>query len=145
MNFNSPKDALLHYGKIEKISRGRISQTNHEFLAERVKAGDRISGYTPEVIKSDSTSAIKKARPGTIRNSAPKAVGKEIADLPDECRPERYWEAFCDTQVVGMRTCCNLCKNSLCYCFCPVPKVYVDNKEVAISFRQRKTPVERWY
>lgn len=136
------KEYLLSKGKIDAITRGRISRDNHAFLLSEVQRGIKIDGYTPvEVTKASGEKSIK--------NTQKVSTEKVVSDLP----PERYFEesteayAFVDGKKhpVGMRTVCNTCGVSFTYHYCNNPKAYVHNQSVDVTFTKRTTPLKRFY
>lgn len=138
-----PKEALLKGGRIQAITRGRISAENHKWLAEMAGKGWQIDGYT--VTKSttpDTAPVVEKAE-----RRDPNAV----VDVPDESRPEHLWIAYRHEDGkpvhIGMREACNVCRASLTYCRCEHPRVWVDfETEAVVYFKPRNTPLpkRRW-
>src|SRR3954471_1053971 len=118
MRFSSPKDALLHYGKIQAITRGRISSANHEFLAEKVAAGDVIEGYESAVVIKDTGVVFKNVE-------APVSNEKVIADFSLRFPVDTPVHAYLDGKRlnVSMREVCGNCRVSLVQCTCGVPEI----------------------
>lgn len=135
-----PKEWLLKNGHIKEITRGRLSRENIERIENAVREGAVIEGYAV----SKSTPADNK--PVEV-DKRPVANVKTVADVPDERRPEDTWEAFTDDHAVSMRTVCNVCGNSLSYCPCSSPLVWLDfDRQAVVNFRVRKSPlpIKRW-
>lgn len=132
------KDWLLANGYISEVTRGRLSRENLDRIHEAVRQGVVIDGY--------SVSTVQPAEP-----SAPRAVRRvaadTITDVPDEIRPASSWEPLVNGKphrFVGMATVCNGCKNSLTYCYCPTPRVWLDHdREGTVSFTTRSKPLSR--
>jgi len=62
-------DFLLLTGRIEKITRGRMSSENKAFLAEAVAAGVKFSNFTPtEAVNSSGNTVIKNTSPRASSN-----------------------------------------------------------------------------
>lgn len=142
MNFNSPKELLLHYGKINAITRGRISAANHAFVAERITAGDKVGGYEVSVSSKPT---------GEIVHSNSKAVAsteKIIADIGLPSRDELTTEAYCfvgqSRKPVGMREVCANCRASLTYCRCEQPYFRLDfDATTPVYFKDRVTAFKK--
>jgi len=138
-----PKDWLLKNGHIKEITRGRMSRENIALIEEAVKSGVVIDGYAinKPVIKSDKPKSDTGPSVEKVSINA-----NRIADVPDETRPESQWEAhtYVDgvKRKVGMRTVCNICNNSLTYCYCRTPLVTVDTDTAKmVTFTVRTTPL----
>lgn len=133
-----PKEYLVKEGHIKVAGRGRLSRENIAIIEAAVARGVAIEGY------SVSTPATA-SEPAEVKRAAP-AV--DVYDVPDEKRPERDWEAVRvnDQTVIGMRTVCNVCRNSLNYCWCQFPMVWAGhNHQSEVYFKPRTTPVKRFY
>lgn len=138
MHFNSPKELLLHYGKIDAIKRGRISGANHAFIAERIADNDTVAGYE-SATSSKPTGAI-------VHSNAKATVSTEkiIADIGLPARDELAIEAYCfvgqTRKNVGMREVCSNCRASLTYCRCEQPYFRVDfDATTPVYFKDRTT------
>ena len=142
-HFNSAKDCLFHYGLNDKIGRGRISASNHAFLAEKIASGDSIAGY--ESVESSKTTGEK-----VFRNAhAPVSSEKIIADIGPATRDETELKAYVfdggeKNYTLGMRDICHQCGNSFTYCHCRTPQRLVDDNRLApVYFERRTTPFKR--
>lgn len=138
-----PKEALLKGGRIQAITRGRISAENHAWLAQKAGEGWAIDGYTIKKPETPNTAPV-------VEKSERRDPGA-IVDIPDEARSENDWQAYRHEDGkpvdVGMRECCNTCRASLTYCRCETPKVWVDvDAEAVVYFKPRTTPLpkRRW-
>ncbi len=130
------KDGFLPAGSENK--RGRLSGAAIARLKELAATGVKIEGYTVSQ-SSDSSEPVKVEKVAVDPN--------RIADVPEETRPETSWQAFTSESEVGMRTVCNGCKNSLTYCHCQFPKVWIDHtREGVVHFKPRTVAVnpKRW-
>lgn len=128
-----PKEWLLKHGHIASIGRGRLSREHIDLIKDAVKNGAMIEGYS---VESAPASTVK-----TVVKTVKPTGGTDVADIGEPLRDERTLEARAGTQSVGMRTVCNICRNSLTYCFCPQPRVWVDyNRESVVEFVTRKNP-----
>lgn len=133
-----PKEYLVKEGHIKVAGRGRLSREQIAIIEAAVSNGVAIEGY------SVSTPATA-SEPAEVKRAV-SAV--DVFDVPDEKRPERDWEAVRvnDQTTIGMRTVCNTCKNSLNYCLCQFPMVWVGhNHQSEVTFVPRKTPMKRPY
>jgi hypothetical protein len=127
-----PKEALVKDGFLPPGSeniRGRMSKDAIARCEQLASQGWQIDGF--QVKKSSDTAA-------PVEVERVKVDPTSIPDVPDQTRPEQSWTAHTSEGEVGMRTVCNVCRNSLTYCFCPVPKVWIDHQtEAAVYFKQR--------
>lgn len=130
-----PKEWLLKHGHIEMIGRGRLSREHIDLIKNAVKNGAMIEGYS---VESTPASTVK-----TVVKTAKATAATEVADIGEPLRDERTLEARAGSKAVGMRTVCNVCRNSLTYCFCPQPRVWLDHdREAVVEFVPRKTPLK---
>lgn len=128
-----PKEWLFKHGHITEIGRGRLSREHIALIQEAVKAGTHIEGYSVSSVPATA------GKPEKAVVKTPKPSSDTVADIGEPLRDERTLEAFSGTKSVGMRTVCNICRNSLTYCFCPQPRVWVDfDREGMVEFRVRK-------
>lgn len=134
-----PKEWLLKNGHIKEITRGRMSREHISLIENAVKNGETIEGY------SRSTAPIKPVvSVGKAVSKTEKSNGTGIVAIPDSpLRNETMWEAYANVdgkiKVIGMRTVCNTCKNSLTYCPCKSPLVNLDFDRVGVvNFRLSK-------
>lgn len=116
-----PKEWLFKNGHIKEIGRGRLSKPLIAIIEDAVANGAIIEGYT-------------KVKP-TADNPKPKAERKtedtsRILDVPDQLRDEADFKAVVTVngkeKEIGKKTVCNGCGNSLCWCYCASPRVWVD-------------------
>lgn len=129
-----PKEYLVHLGKLtDPNQRGRLSREHKAIIEDAiVNKGVKIIGYEVSTTAPKSGETVKVDRVATDR----------VFDVPNESRPERDWEAVVEGKVIGIRTVCILCPNSLNYCHCREPRVRVEwNRSAAVSFRPRTTPL----
>jgi hypothetical protein len=129
-----PKEWLHKNGHIEVIGRGRLSGAHIALIQEAVANGVQIEGYS--VVSGNQNTETTTAP--TVQRTA--VDPNRIVDVPDAVRDEREVEAFYreDGKVVkiGMRTVDNVCGNSLTYCHCESPRVWVDSdRQVVVNFR----------
>lgn len=128
-----PKVALVKDGFLppgSENTRGRLSGAAIERCKELAAGGWDIEGYVSS--KSTGSPVVEKVKVA--------AVGKEIADIGNPLRDESVWEAYAvhdgKNVPVGMRTVDNLCGNSLTYCLCRSPRVWLDHDlEVVVNFK----------
>lgn len=142
MQFNTAKELLLHYGKIQAITRGRISADNHKFIAERLSAGDVVGGYETKVFSKPTGEVVHS------NAKAPVSTEKIIADIGFPTRDERITQAhvFRDgkKKSVSLREVCSNCRASLSYCHCTTPQFRVDFDATApVYFEARTTPFKK--
>ena len=135
-----PKEWLYANGHISKIGRGRMSAEHIALVKEAVANGVKIEGY--ETVKSSkpSVSTEKPTAPAVERT---KIDPNRVIDCPDPLRDEREFDAFVTvdgkTSKIGKRTVCNGCGNSLSWCWCPTPSVWVDHtREAVVTFKFTK-------
>lgn len=122
------KEALLKAGKIQAITRGRISKDNHAWLAEQVAKGVKFSDYGENKVSLVKSSP--KQRPATKTVSLVKAKSSVddtgdsgiYSDLVRYHRDE-YKAVALDGKVYGMAECCNNCRVSLVQCACGNPTI----------------------
>lgn len=130
-----PKDWLLANGHIKEITRGRMSRENIALIQEAVNNGAKIEGYAP----SEEGEEVNRVATDPNR----------ILDIPEfPFRDEKAYEPFANGErwPLGMRGCCELCKNSLTYCGCETPYVRIDNDRlVMVEFRARTRPIKKWW
>ena len=129
-----PKEWLHKNGHIETIGRGRLSAAHIALINEAVANGVQIEGYSVVTPTKESTGAPEVKRTAVDPN--------RVVDVPDVARDERTTMAFYrnDGKVVeiGMRTVDNVCGNSLTYCRCESPRVWVDyDQQVVVNFKPR--------
>lgn len=127
-----PKEWLFKNGHIKEIGRGRLSREHIDLIKDAVNHGAMIEGYS---VESTPNSTVK-----TVVKTA-KATAETVMDIGEPLRDERALSARAGKTEIGMRTVCNVCRNSLTYCFCPQPRVWVDyNREAVVEFVTRKHP-----
>lgn len=114
------KQALLEAGRIEAITRGRISLANHAWLKEQYDNGVRFSDWPKGEVQTNSDNevrVIKKAEP--IDNYA-----EVIYTYPEHM----YRAIGTDNKEWGMREVCNNCRVSLVQNHCENPVILGDIK-----------------
>ena len=129
-----PKDALVKDGFLPEGSqnkRGRLSAAAIARCTELASQGWQIDGYVTSQSASQDAPVVKKVAQSNV---------KEVADIGEPYRDENYWTASADGHPVGMRTVDNVCGNSLTYCPCPHPRVWVDfDHEAVVQFSPKST------
>lgn len=127
-----PKVALVKDGFLPAGSENKRGRLSGEAIARlKVLAGQGwdIEGY------SVSRSADTAVAP-TVTKVA--TDPNRVLDVPDEARSEDLWTAHTSEGSVGMRAVCNGCGNSLTYCRCQHPRVWVDyDREAVVFFKPR--------
>lgn len=130
-SFSSPKDALLAYGRIDAITRGRISKDNNAWLNERIAAGEfTVSGI---VVKS---STGPTPEPERVKSSE-----TGVVDVRPPTRDEKAMQAFIGKDDIGMRAVCENCTSSLNYCPCESPRVRWNGSLGVVEFKARTKPL----
>lgn len=135
-----PKEWLVKNGHLEKVGRGRLSASHIELIKGAVANGENIEGYavsTP-VVKETVQSVDKPSTAPEVKRITVEAG--RILDVPDQIRDERGFTAHVTvngkTTEIGKRQACNVCGNSLTYCFCGTPTVWVDfDTEALVTFK----------
>lgn len=123
-----PKEWLKREGHIAEIGRGRLSAENIARIKEAVSNGVQIEGYS--VTKPSATTAKPT---GETVERVKSDTG--VADIPDMVRHPDDWDAFDDTGKrfdIGIKGCCENCRNSVTYCRCTFPVLRVDNDRVSV-------------
>lgn len=131
-----PKVALVKDGFLpagSENTRGRLSLSAITRCKELAAEGWDIDGYSKPTV---AVAPVAKTQ-DKVSKPATEFVG--VADTPDEYRPESVWQAHANhgekKVSIGMRTICNQCNNSLSYCHCRTPYVWLDfETEAAVSF-----------
>lgn len=133
-----PKEWLAENGHIDKADinkRGRMSAANVQLIKDAVAAGASIEGYS-----------VSKPAPVTAKPTGEAMVERDkvstgIADVPDMVRDPRDWDVFDDAGKpfdIGIKGCCENCRNSLTYCHCKYPVLRVDNSRVSmVTFKPK--------
>lgn len=129
------KDALVAAGLLDKdkAGRGKPSRLMREQAEGLVAQGWNIEGY-----------AVNKGAAPTNSTPAPvqrveRKVGKQMVDVPDPFRDEGMFRAMVNGKEIGFRTVENQCHNSLGWCRCATPKVWVDAfTEGVVTFTPRR-------
>lgn len=118
----------------DENKRGRLSAAAVRRCEQLAASGVQIDGY---VVSSSNTGPVADAP--VVKKVAQSNV-KEVADIGEPYRDENYWTASADGHPVGMRTVDNVCGNSLTYCPCPHPRVWVDfDHEAVVQFSPKST------
>ena len=118
------KEALVKAGKIPATDnkRGRPSVQYKEWAQDLVdNHGYDIIGF----VKSGGSAPSTPASVVKPTAAAPKPKSGGIVDVPDEVRSESLWNAYLNDKRVGMREVCVNCSNSLTYCRCGTPMLWV--------------------
>lgn len=129
-----PKQWLYDNGHTDSLGgRGRMSAAHKALIMEAVAKGVNIEGYA--VVEQSTTAA-----PAEVKRVA--VDPNRVVDVPDMSRDERevmgYYLSDGKTVEVGMRTVDNNCGNSLTYCRCESPRVWVDyDRQVVVNFKPR--------
>lgn len=133
-----PKQWLADNGFIDKADinrRGRMSAENVQRIKDAVANGVHIEGY------SVSKPAVATAKP-EAEVTRVSSDSSRVADVPDEVRSADLWEPFDDTGkrfAIGIKGCCENCRNSLTYCRCTFPVLRVDHDRVSVvTFKPKK-------
>lgn len=113
--YATPKEALLEAGRINAITRGRISGDNHKWLEAEI-AASRIAISNTTVIKTDTKVAVK---------SVGSAV-KDIAEFTILYHKDAYHAEGPDGKRYGMAEVCNNCRVSLVQNQCLNPTILGD-------------------
>lgn len=130
-----PKEYLVKHGHLAEAGRGRLSKEHVAIIQDAVSKGVFIEGYTRVKEEPKATAPVQ---PKVVK--VPK---EDIADIGEPLRDERSFTASSSGTPVGMRTVCNICRNSLTYCPCPAPRVWLDfDREGVVVFATRK-PTDR--
>jgi hypothetical protein len=135
-----PKEWLKQNGHIADANvRGRLSLAHKALIEEAVSNGVVIDGYS--LVKEKPATATKEATAPTVERTA--VAGKVIADIGDPTRDERSMSAFWvkdgKNLAIGMREICNLCGNSLTYCFHQIPQVNRLDSPVPVTVQFKNT------
>lgn len=126
-----PKEWLAKNGHIDKADinrRGRMSAANVALIKEAVANGESIEGY------SVSKPTLTTSKPETETVERDKTFSG-VADVPDMVRDPRDWDVVDDDGkpfAIGIKGCCENCRNSLTYCHCKFPVLRVDNSRVSV-------------
>lgn len=132
------KEYLLKHGRIDAITRGRLSLENTAFILEAVRNGEQIDGYSVSTgpVKGIEAPVIKKE---LVTNE------KVIAEIPPYRFEESDFKAieYTDGKKFerSLRSACILCKVSLVGHYCDEPRivardgrgdvrVYIERKKV---------------
>lgn len=122
-----PKEWLKKEGFITEIGRGRLSAENIARIKEAVANGTMIEGYSVSTARPTATTD----KPAVERTT----TDAGMVDVPDMVRDPRDWDAFDDAGKrfdIGIKGCCENCRNSVTYCRCPFPVLRVDNNRVSV-------------
>lgn len=133
-----PKEWLYQNGHMtreEADKRGRMSLANKALVMEAVRNGVAIEGYA--IVDRPTVATDKPAKVERVAVDP-----NRVMDVPDMSRDETALMAFyrADGKVIeiGMRTVDNVCGNSLTYCRCESPRVWVDcDSQVVVNFKPR--------
>lgn len=132
-----PKQWLFDNGHISVIGKGRLSRESIALIEQAVRDGVNIEGYAVSSVKPKSED--EKSAPKVEKVAV---AGNRILDVPDEARDENSWTAHTSEGEVGMRTVGTCCGNSLTYCRCATPMVWLDHmRQAAVFFKPAKGPV----
>lgn len=116
--YHTPKEALLDAGRIQAITRGRISADNHAWLNAEIEAKRiRITGAT--VIKSETAKGTKRVSVKAVNA----ASEKHIADVTILYDKRDYHAEGNDGKTYGMAEVCNNCRVSLVQNQCEDPVI----------------------
>ena len=134
-----PKAALVKSGFLPAGSENKRGRMSAAAIAECERLvseeGYQIEGFSLTAQPTGST------EPREVERVKPDNGAKVIADIGAPLRDERQWTAYCNVDgihTVGMRTVCNVCGNSLTYCPCRSPRVWVDHtREALVNFKPR--------
>jgi hypothetical protein len=115
------KEALLAAGRIQAITRGRISLDNHAWLKAQHDAGVRFSDWPKgEVV----VNVDKPAEVRVVRD--PKLNGEKVIAEFTIIYPRDDYKAVAGNKVYGMAEVCNNCRVSLVQCHCDSPTILGD-------------------
>lgn len=122
-----PKEWLMKNGHIKEVGRGRMSAAHKALIESALLADPKlvIEGF------SVSKPSVATAKPTVERVS----TDTGMVDVPDMVRDPRDWDAFDDTGksfAIGIKGCCENCRNSVTYCHCPFPVLRVDQNRVSV-------------
>lgn len=145
-----PKEWLAKNGHIDNPNqRGRLSKDHTALIEAAVRDGAKIDGYsvTPALDTGSPTA------PFVAKVERTSVDPNRIADVPEARRPDTDWVAHIyvdgEKTQVGMRTVCNVCHNSLTYCYCTQPQVNhigLDTEAQAmVTFTMSKSPMPKWW
>lgn len=114
-----PKEVLLKHGRIQAITRGRISAENHAFLADLAAKGEKIDGYEVSVTSKPTGEKVYK------NAAAPVSTEKVVSEYTLRYPLDTPAHAFIDGKkvTVSMREACWNCGVSLVQCSCDQPTV----------------------
>lgn len=129
------KEYLLKQGKINGITRGRISKDNHAFLISAVKNGASIEGY------SVSTARVEKTEP--VVSKVALSNEKVIHELVPYRYTEEAYQAYefdgGKKVIRSLRSACNKCGYSLVVCYCAEPVIVArDGSQSVRIYVERK-------
>lgn len=129
-----PKQWLADNGHIDKADinkRGRMSGAHVALIKEAVASGVHIEGYS--TVKETVATAKPDATPSVQRTGG--NGEKVIADIGPAVREASQWVAHDDTGKVlpvGIKGCCDNCRNSFTYCRCKHPVAMLDGGRVSV-------------
>lgn len=129
-----PKEYLRSIG-IETGGRGRMPKDHVALIQKAVNEGMAIEGYSRTGAANDegTREVVRVATNGE----------KKIADIGAPTRDEMALIAKVNGTTVGMRSVCR-CGNSLTYCYCDTPMMWVDSDTLAVvSFFPRPANAPR--
>lgn len=114
-----PKEVLLKHGRIQAITRGRISADNHKFLADLAAKGEKIDGYESVVTSKPTGEKVYK------NAQAPASTEKVVAEIHYRYPLDTPAHAFIDGKKVSvsMKEACGNFRVSLVCCSCGQPEV----------------------
>ena len=136
-NYASRKAALLDAGRIQEITRGRISRENNAWLDEQIIAGN----FTVSDISLKASTGPTPAPPTVQRHSQTSETG--VVEVRNPTRDLYALDCNADT---GMKGVCLTCGSSYTYCPCEFPRGIVKGSESVVVFkpRTRPLPVNPW-
>lgn len=121
-NYASPKAALLAAGRIDAITRGRISKANNDWIDEQLANGAfTITGMTVSKPKAIDSSKAKDIKPTVQREKTTNE--KWIPDVTIIYHKSAYHAVANDGTVFSMAEVCNNCRVSLVQCGCGSPTI----------------------
>lgn len=146
------KEYLLEQGKIDAITRGRMSNANKEFLAEAAASGIQFSDFK-------ATETTNASGEKVIKNTSPRLGTSQIDNINEEfvrypgpsggiAQANTVWKILGPNGKEvnkpdkgghgGLKTICNNCRLSLVGHMCNTPVITLANMEVvAVTIERR--------